>query len=150
MIGSVGATAGGASGASAVRAAALLIVLLLVACGGDSMTPPVAQGSAPSGGTIAATAVSTRGIELGKLMGLGAPDLLVLFGEPDFRRTEPPAELWQYRSADCVLDLFLYRDEHGYRVIHAETRQREPMPAGAGRCGDGIAAFGIHHRQTRL
>ena len=31
-----------------------------------------------------------------------------LLGMPDFRRTDQPAELWQYRHDKCSLDLFLY------------------------------------------
>jgi hypothetical protein len=80
------------------------------------------------------------------LTGLSAAEVVGLFGEPDFRRTEPPAELWQYRSADCVLDLFLYKDPSGVRVVHSETRERNlTQPS---HChGDG---FVRHTRESRL
>jgi hypothetical protein len=77
--------------------------------------------------------------------GLSAADVVGLFGEPDFRRTEPPAELWQYRSADCVLDLFLYRDPSGVRVVHSETRDRDQLQAGHCRTGAGFT-----RRESRL
>lgn len=82
------------------------------------------------------------------LTGLSADEILTLLGKPDFRRVEPPTELWQYRSAACVLDVFLYRDASGARVIHAETRERGLIRAKTGRCaGD---ALHRHIRPTRL
>ena len=59
-----------------------------------------------------------------QLRGLPAPDLARLLGEPDFVREEPPAVIWQYRGADCVLDLFFYRDRDEFRVAYAEARDR--------------------------
>jgi hypothetical protein len=59
-----------------------------------------------------------------QLRGLPAPDIARLLGEPDFVREEPPAVIWQYRSADCVLDLFFYRGGDELRVAYAEARDR--------------------------
>ena len=118
----------------------LLLGLGLCAC---SAAPPAAQQSAPALTAAAPMQPATmRRPILPALAGLSAAEVVGLFGEPAFRRTEPPAELWQYRSADCVLDLFLYSDPSGMRVLHSETRERNLVQAG--HCaGDGFA------RQTR-
>jgi hypothetical protein len=84
------------------------------------------------------------------LTGLSAKEVVALLGEPDFRRAEPPAELWQYRSADCVLDLFFYSDVAGAHVVRAETRDRSLIQAGAGRCTGASEPIAGRTRQTRL
>jgi len=42
------------------------------------------------------------------LKGLSSENIEVLLGAPHFRRRDKPAELWQYRTRKCVLDLFFY------------------------------------------
>lgn len=42
------------------------------------------------------------------LTGQTAESIETLLGQPQFRRRDKPAELWQYRATGCVLDLFLY------------------------------------------
>ena len=37
-----------------------------------------------------------------------AREIIFALGNPDFRRTDKPAELWQYQHKKCNLDLFLY------------------------------------------
>lgn len=59
-----------------------------------------------------------------QLRGLSAPELARILGEPDFVREEPPAVIWQYRGAGCVLDLFFYRGGDELRVAYAEARDR--------------------------
>ena len=46
-----------------------------------------------------------------------------ILGEPGFVRRDPPAELWQYRTPACTLDLFFY-DEGGadYRLAYLDFR----------------------------
>ena len=43
-----------------------------------------------------------------KLKGLTSAHLTDLLGAPSFRRRDKPAELWQYRTQECVIDFFLY------------------------------------------
>jgi hypothetical protein len=69
------------------------------------------------------------------LAGLSAAEVVGLFGEPDFRRAEPPAELWQYR------------DPSGVRVQHSEMRERTLIQSGHCRGGDGFARLS---RESRL
>ncbi len=61
-----------------------------------------------------------------RLVGLSAEELQKMLGRPDFKRRDPPAQLWQYRKDGCMLDVFLYQggagDGKGYKVKHAEAR----------------------------
>jgi len=88
--------------------------VLISACA----SPPIASSSSAS----AQTANLPPDVE--RLRGLSAADLARLLGEPEFVRHEPPAVIWQYRSAECVLDLFLYRSADELRVAYAETHDR--------------------------
>jgi hypothetical protein len=87
--------------------------------------------AAPSPGAAnspGATAISRPGTAripaLKELTGLQPPEILAMLGQPDLRRDEPPAEMWQYRAADCVLNLFFYEESGSYRLTHSETWQR--------------------------
>ena len=42
------------------------------------------------------------------LMGMLPTDITNLLGEPSLKRSDAPAQLWQYRTASCALNLFLY------------------------------------------
>ncbi len=59
------------------------------------------------------------------LMGLDRGGLAELLGEPSQVRRESPAEIWQYVGGDCIFDIFLYKEQDAYRVIHAEARDDE-------------------------
>jgi len=61
-----------------------------------------------------------------RLMGLTGDDLKALLGAPRFVRRDRPAEIWQYGTDTCVLDLFLYAGDKGgpHRVSHFEFRGR--------------------------
>ena len=132
-------------------AAAIAMTAMLAACAapapgdaGVSMAMPPAM-SAPVRGP-------TRPPAIQDLAGLKPDEILSILGKPDLKRDEPPAELWQYRAADCVLNLFFYDDAGGYRIEHAEAWQRTPsagsMPA---RCRDENAPIKAHLiTQSRL
>ena len=62
--------------------------------------------------------------EMASLHDMSDRQLVQRLGEPDFTRRDPPAEIWQYRSASCVLDVFLYPGDSGLKVAHATTRNR--------------------------
>lgn len=57
-----------------------------------------------------------------RLEGLSDQQVTSIFGEPGFRRKDKPAEVWRYRSAGCILDVFLYPEGQNFRVAHAEVR----------------------------
>ena len=61
-----------------------------------------------------------------RLSGLDRGQVTGLLGAPGFERLDDPALIWQYRSAICALDIFLYRNENEdiFRVRHFEARAR--------------------------
>jgi len=61
-------------------------------------------------------------VEPDELLGLGADDITARLGRPTLVRRENDAEIWQYRQADCVLDLFLYGTAK--QVEHVDLRDR--------------------------
>ena len=75
--------------------------------------------------------------QLARFRDLKATEVEALVGGPDFRRVEAPAELWQYRTAECVVDLFFYGKGDDRRVVHADARSRDPARASDESCGDG-------------
>ncbi|MEJ2120680.1 MAG: hypothetical protein P8Z76_08190 [Alphaproteobacteria bacterium] len=59
------------------------------------------------------------------LVGKSEGEIRSELGAPAFRRTDGPAQVWQYRGSSCLLDVFLYKEGGGgFRVKHAELRRR--------------------------
>jgi hypothetical protein len=84
-----------------------------------------------------------------KLVGLDRPALRALLGAPGLQRVEGPAELWQYRAANCVLDVFLYAGKDGEaRVTHADLRGRRDNRAAPQGCYGEIVAGADKRAQT--
>ena len=68
-----------------------------------------------------------------RLLGLRPDALSDLLGRPELIRREDPAQIWQYRGADCVFDVILYQDAGGSSVTYVEARdgdgdRTEPRP----------------------
>lgn len=57
-----------------------------------------------------------------RLMGIGPGALSAVLGEPELIRREAPAEIWQYRNDNCVLDVFLYDTAGRREVTYVEAR----------------------------
>jgi hypothetical protein len=132
---------------------ALLGTAALVGCGVTPPSPRAERAIAAPAAAAAASSISPGPAPRpANLAGLAPRDLVALLGQPDFRRVEPPAELWQYRSADCILDIFLYSDGDtgDYHVVHSETRERRQTMAVGGGCRDGAAGVVDRLRQSRL
>jgi len=83
------------------------------------------------------------------LKGLNQTKLVDLLGDPDFRRKENPGELWQYRTADCVLDVFLYSEGKETKVRHVETRDRGLLKISKANCLNGLVAARSRLRESR-
>jgi hypothetical protein len=87
-----------------------------------------------------ATPASTGGTrhpplnDLHDLIGLERDQVQSRLGDPAMRRRDAPAEIWQYRSALCVVDLFLYREGQTVRVTNAEMRPRDGRELPAETC----------------
>ena len=73
-----------------------------------------------------------------RLLGLDRVRLTALLGEPEFLRSDAPAELWRYRAPNCMLDLFLYRRAGGVAgpvtVQHFTARTNDNGTIAAQRC----------------
>ncbi len=87
-------------------------------------------GAFPNGRTVAVmplvVLVSDAPATARELVGRRAADIRQIFGPPLLIRREPPAEIWQYNSGTCVLDVYLYGEQQPDRVTHAEVRHTDP------------------------
>lgn len=72
------------------------------------------------------------------LVGLTGAEVADLLGRPGFVRRDAPAEIWQYRGGDCVLDVFLYTEPGGARVQHVELRARQLTQSTTTACFAGL------------
>lgn len=64
-------------------------------------------------------------VEAQTLLGKSDGEILSLLGEPQLKRREAAAEVWQYRGQDCVMDLVLYRQGEASKVQYLEARDRK-------------------------
>ena len=83
---------------------------------------------APSQDTAAQQAPAKPKITATELLGQTNGWLLAKLGEPAFRRTDRHANMWQYKNATCVLNVFLYAEDTSdnggtaSRVLHFDAR----------------------------
>lgn len=127
--------------------AVLAAGLLLAAC--SSLPWARAPQTVANPGTLAALGEPPA---LDHLEGLAPAQVTALIGDPDLRRIDPPAEIWQYRSADCVLELYFYDSGTTSRMVYAEAHSRLPeSQAAAGvSCSQNLGPLISASRQTRL
>jgi hypothetical protein len=91
-------------------------------------TPAVAHGA-----TIAPTARLSGDPE--ELIGLDNSAIRRVLGTPAQVRHEFTAQVWQYVTGDCVVDLYLYnKDGGGLKVTYVEARSRSAEPTPTDRC----------------
>ena len=103
----------------------------------QTLEPPAAIEPPPAEPAPQKTARRVVNDDPQQLMGLAPEALSRLLGPPSLLRTESPAEVWQYRAADCVLDIFLYAEEEKpdrSRVTYYEIRAADSAPSGARAC----------------
>ena len=81
--------------------------LLLSDCGGKAIHRAAVENTAPHPATEPAAPAHPLP-DTGALIGMTGGALKSMFGEPDLKRRDPPAELWQYRDDRCALNLYLY------------------------------------------
>lgn len=125
---------------------------LLAACAASPAPTPLSA-ALPEDAPVSLAVAGMRppsGAEFKQLAGLSGTELRRLLGAPDFRRREAPAEIWQYRGADCVLSLFLYRKGGQYRVAYGEILNRDAARVSQSSCYDGLLARHPRVHQSRL
>jgi len=120
--------AGGARGIWS-GAAAIVAVGLLSGC---ALTP---QPSAPAPSSQGATRPDPAGV-----IGADSVALQRLFGPPRLVRRDAPAELWQYQTRDCVVDLFLYQEKDGLKLAYLEARTGAAQVTAPRPCVDAVLA----------
>ncbi|MGB8842788.1 MAG: hypothetical protein WCC64_17170 [Aliidongia sp.] len=114
---------------------ALGVAFMLAACSGPGTVPPGAPTVPPTADSAASPRRPLLEVtQLAALETLSPPALIARLGEPDFTRRDPPAEIWQYRGTNCVLDLFLYPEDGELHVLHAVTRARDRVRAPENSC----------------
>ena len=81
-----------------------------------------------------------RSIPSASIMGLDRGAIRKLLGEPHLIRRDEPAEVWQYQTTSCVLDLVLYKQANRSRVVYAEARTPKADPTPTDNCLGEVAA----------
>ena len=127
-----------------VRAAIVLVIVLAGCTGARAPDAPVDPAPVTLATLTAVTAAPASALPIpptanapaapafvdpGRLVGQTAAAIAAALGPPGFTRRDGPAEVWQYAGEDCLLYVFLYREEAEgrARVAHFEIR-----PAGDG------------------
>lgn len=100
---------------------AIAALALLAACGETGPGEQSADGSSQVHYNGAASP-APREEDPDKLLGLQVDTIHDLLGDPALVRRDGDAEVWQYRAAACVLDLFIYGQPK--RVAHVDLRDR--------------------------
>jgi hypothetical protein len=96
-------------------------------------TPLAATPAVAHGETIAPAAMRLSG-DPKELLGLDNASLRRVLGRPAQLRRELSAQVWQYVTGDCVVDLYLYDLDGGLRVTYVEARSRTAEPTPTSRC----------------
>jgi hypothetical protein len=98
-------------------------------------TPLVATPAVAHGDAIMPTAIRLTG-DPKELVGLDHTALRRALGRPAQVRNEVTAQVWQYVTGDCVVDLYLYdNDETGaLKVTYVEARSRSAEQTPTSRC----------------
>jgi hypothetical protein len=64
---------------------------------------------------------------ISQLNDMSRKEVTDLLGQPEFKRQDSPALIWQYQTEFCALDIFLYTLETNskFQVNHFEVRSRK-------------------------
>jgi hypothetical protein len=108
------------------------MVLVLSACAAsDGPTPPSAEIPQPTASQptqtarVSAPTTIEREIKAPKpadIMGSPSSKLVSALGSATLVRTDIGVEIWQYRTDECVLFVFLYPGEREMAVRHIDSR----------------------------
>jgi hypothetical protein len=69
-----------------------------------------------------------------ELVGLDHAVVRRALGDPVRVRSEASAEVWQYMTGDCVVDLYLYNQDGSLTVTYVEARSHKAEMAPTARC----------------
>ncbi|MCB1971970.1 MAG: hypothetical protein H6851_12815 [Geminicoccaceae bacterium] len=67
-----------------------------------------------------------------QLIGMDASNVVALFGKPSLQQRESEAQYWRYSFGDCVVDIYVFKDDHDKRdeVVHYDVRDHMRAPRG--------------------
>ena len=101
----------------------IFFALLLAGCAG---------GVKPTPQTISERAK----IIASELLGKQTPWITEHLGQPSFKRLDGHAEIWQYATSQCIINIFIYEDIEGgaRRVLHFDTRDLGARPTPRDAC----------------
>lgn len=95
--------------------------LLAVSACAQPGARPVATPNEPTTAAPAKVKITAQ-----QLLGAAQPWVLANLGAPDFKRADMHANLWQYKNAACMLNVFLYVDDRAKtapaQVLHFDAR----------------------------
>ncbi|WP_366555455.1 hypothetical protein [Aquibaculum sediminis] len=111
-------------GGRIAQSAVLLSTLLLAGCVTNGMPHAGSEGQSEA----AVPSQVNPDVRSEELIGLPPSALAETLGQPPVLRRDRPAEIWQYRGGDCVLDVFLYEGDSGSQVVHLEARDGRANP----------------------
>ncbi len=69
-----------------------------------------------------------------ELVGLDHTVVRRALGDPQHIRNELPAQVWQYATGDCIVDLYLYDQDGIWTVTYVEARSHTAESAPTARC----------------
>jgi len=64
--------------------------------------------------------IDVSGLKL-RLVGMDRAEIIRTMGIPVFRRLEPPARIWQYRTVICIVNIFLYETDRRVTAEYVES-----------------------------
>ncbi len=104
---------------------------------------PATESPAPKPTVLAATPAVAHDVAPLSLHLSGDPKELVgldhtvvrrALGDPLRVRNEMPAQVWQYATGDCIVDLYLYDQDGAWTVTYVEARSHTAESAPTARC----------------
>lgn len=117
-----------------VASAADLSTAAAEAADAAAPTRTAALTEAAADAEIALAEDSYQSADPDEMMGLGRKAVQALLGKPGLVRREAPAEVWQYQSGGCVLDVFLYQASADFQVVYLEARTGQAIDTAAATC----------------
>lgn len=99
----------------------------------QAMVPAVMDDMRPSERRdYAATLQSLVRSDPDKMYQLVGGDVQMMFSQPDLKKHDGQAEIWQYRTASCVLDVYFKQGDGEHQAVsYYEVRQRKMAAFGA-------------------
>lgn len=132
----------------AIRRLGLVVALAVAACAAPppSVKTAVAPSGAPAGAAwreLPGDSMKTAPRPPGgpTLVGLASRDVEGMLGRPRFVRRDGPAQIWQYGTDRCTLNVYFYREGAALTVRHAEFRERSADLVSSGGCDGAMVSM---------